>query len=271
MSIDKFGRVLKNGEVVALPFAYDKVLSLNSSGNFNALQKRIEDLSKPIRPTDAANSEYVSYKIKAISLSLSSKLDYYNANKKNIKNVKDPVDNQDAVTKQYLHSTDLVSEKLQNCLQFTAKEDYFNAKSKNIRNVKDPIEAEDVVTLKYLNSRIPIRLENAFSLGNEKLQDVAYPTEPGDAVNVQYVINNCLGLKDEQFDGRSKAIKHILAGVEESDAATLSNIHKAIKEYDVLIRKALKSLGAALFPYVQKGSRSSVTKDNYLQWNKIYP
>lgn len=226
MSIDKFGRILKNEENsgVSLPTQHSGVgLSVTTDGDFSAQQKRIKDILTPVDPKDAVNVEYVTRKTNS-------------------------------------------------CMKLKIG-GYFDARKSYIRNVKDPVENDDAVTKQYLQSLIPIKLQDSYSLGNLKLQDVAFPTNPGDGVNLAYITNHCVKYKNGVIDGNNLIIKHIKDGSENSDAATVGYVIKAMEEYAVTVEKQLRNLGSALFHYIHRSagraSQAGVTGSNYLDWDKI--
>lgn len=224
MSIDKFGRILRNEESNILSLKKEvKPLTLSFDGHYDAEKKRIKNLATPVFEKDAANVEYVD-------------------------------------------------KKFGSCLKVKVG-GFYDAKNYYIRKIRNPVEKDDAVNKQYLESLIPIKLIDGYSLGNLKLQDVAYPTNPGDGVNMQYVTNTCVTYENGIINAKNSIIKHIQDGKEDTDAASISYVKKAIDEYNATVEKYLRSLGSALFHYIHRASgrasETGISNINYLDWNKI--
>lgn len=189
----------------------------------------------------------------------------YDVQHKRIENLADPVYVKDAV------NSDYVLGKVKSCLRLKVG-GFYDARHNNIRRVKDPVENDDAVTKQYLESLIPKKLSTGYSLENFRLMDIAYPQSFGDGVNLQYVISNCIEHDKGIIHGKNSVIKHIIDGVEDTDAASIANVKREIQEYNAKVEKTLRKLGTALFHHIHGSGRSStagLTESNYLDWNKI--
>lgn len=222
MSIDKFGRFINNGETRSNPFTERTSIALSSTGQYNALQKRIENLAYPVHEKDAVNAEYVAKLIKS-------------------------------------------------CMRLKTG-GYYDAKNNFVRKVRDPVDKEDAVNKQYLESLIPIKLNDGFSIGNLKLKDVAFPTKPGDGVNLQFITNHCIQYDKGVINGNNSIIKHIKDGVEDTDASSVGYVKTAMIQNNIKIELTVRKLAYELFHHIHGSKRVSsggLTEKNYLDWNKI--
>lgn len=175
---------------------------------------------------------------------------HYNAQNKIIRNLGMPLAGEDAA------NIDYVNKKTSACLKLKVG-GHFDAKNNIIRRVKAPVEKADVVNKEYLESLIPIKLSDGYSLGNVKLKDVAYPVQPGDGVNVQYINNTCVKYENGLINGNNCILANIKHGIEDTDAATIANVKTSIEETKLNIENNLRNLGSALFRYVHRHGRTS--------------
>lgn len=222
MNIDKFGRVLNNEENRNDSFKKNTGIFLSPTGNYNALQKRIENLAEPTNDKDAVNAEYVLKQLKS-------------------------------------------------CMRYK-RGGYYDAKNNFIKNVKDPVEKEDVVNKRYLESLIPIKLLDGYSLGNIKLKDVAFPTSPGDGVNLHYITKHCIQYNKGVINGDNSVIKNIKDGVDDTDASSVGYVNKTTVEYNNKLQQTIRNLAYELFHHIHGSKRATsteLTETNYLDWNKI--
>lgn len=137
----------------------------------------------------------------------------YDFSNKRICNIKDPEESDDAVNLKSLRR------RLSPYMRYHGSS--FDARARCITNVKDPVSETDVVTKKYLNSVTPLKLADGYSLGQLKLQDVAFPSFPGDAINLQYAKNNFIYFSNGVVDGKQCIISHVREGKADSDAVTV--------------------------------------------------
>lgn len=189
----------------------------------------------------------------------------FDAKEKRIKNLANPLFNNDAAT------VDFVMKKTNSCMRLKVS-GYFDARNSFIRKVKDPVDKDDAVNKRYLDSLIPIKLYDGYSVGNLKVKDVAFPTNNGDAVNLQYITNHCVTYGSGVINGNNNIIKHIKDGTADSDAATVAYVKREMEEYKTKIEKTIINLGSALFHHIHGSGRASsagLTETNYLDWNKI--
>lgn len=189
----------------------------------------------------------------------------FNAFYKRIENVAAPLRDKDAANAEY------VLKKIAPCMKLKVA-GFFDGRNNIIRHVKDPVNDDDVVNKKYLQSLIPIKLTNAYSIGNLRLQDVAFPTSLGDAVNLKYITDNCVLYVNGAIHGKNNMIKHIKEGFEDNDATTIAHVRRTIKENEDKINKRIITLGRSLFHHIHgvgRASSTGLTEENYLDWNKI--
>lgn len=189
----------------------------------------------------------------------------FNAFFKRIENVAFPYRDKDAA------NADFVLKKVAPCMKLKVG-GFFDSRNSIIRHVKDPVDDDDAVNKKYLQSLIPIKLTDAYSIGNSRLQDVAFPTSLGDAVNLKYITDNCVLYDNGAIQGKNNMIKNIKEGFEDNDATTIAHVRRIIKENEDKINKRIITLGRSLFHHIHgvgRASSTGLTEDNYLDWNKI--
>lgn len=217
MSVDKFGRYSDFGE----KFKYNEKrggLPLTPDGDYNISNKRLKFVNDPQDDNDAVNLKTLKSET---TTSLKLEEDEFNANLHRITNVAKPINNSDSVTKEYL------MKELTSTLQSPHGKSYYSAKSKRIVNMADPIDDLDSVNRRYLHTLIPQRKTDAFSFYNFVINDIGYPQEDTDAVNLKYIKDHCIIHNVGVIDCQDNVIGNVKEGTALTDAATISQIMQA--------------------------------------------
>lgn len=137
----------------------------------------------------------------------------YDIQRKRLKFVNSPVDELDAVNLKSLR---------ENCMSLKGA-DTFDAENKRIANVSDPLLLTDCVNMNYLFSYTPIQFkkDKSYSFHQFNIKGVAYPQDDGDAVNLIYVKENCLGFdQNKNVDIKGGTLKNIRDPTKGSECAT---------------------------------------------------
>lgn len=128
----------------------------------------------------------------------------YDMNKKILKNVGEPIDLSDSVTKSYV-------ENIQNDLKTSVeniknnslilKNDKFDAKNKIISNVKDPEEKDHAVNKNHLDYYCILwdKKKKVYYAHNQIISNVAKPVDSNDAVTKSYVDDIKSYIENEEY------------------------------------------------------------------------
>ena len=195
-----------------------------------------------------------------------------------IKNILDPTDQQDAATKKYVDDAiadaiDTVSGTVVPTLGQVLNRDN-NGGGKQIKNIADPTHAQDAVTLKYFQDNLsdPINqaldtvtldkvLNNGNNGGGKQIKNIADPTQAQDAVTLKYFQDNLSAPINQALDtvtlakvlhngntGDGQQIKNIADPTDTQDAVTKGYLDNAID--DVLDSMANMTIPAPGLPEV---------------------
>lgn len=159
----------------------------------------------------------------------------YDMERKILKNVAEPSETTDCVTRNY---TDSLHTQLRNDIlvltdsSLISNEKYFDAKRKIIRYQGDPEEAFDSATKKYVDDTVEqlksISLINGsgnnYNAKGKNIVNLRDPENSKHAVNKQYLEHNAIVLKDGGYDAKN---------------STISNVKRPEKENDVVTKKHL--------------------------------
>ena len=163
------------------------------TGNLDVGNKQITNLGYNIsNPSDVVNLAFCD--IKYLQKTSNSDLDM---NENYVKNMLDPVDEQDAINKRFLEARlhDYLKTNGQNPMTFNLN--MSNYKIMNLKNF-DSSDTTDVPNIKYIKDNYVNRslgiLQGNLNANNNKIINLTLPTNIEDAVNKQYTDDNFLKL-----------------------------------------------------------------------------
>lgn len=146
---------------------------LTNSGNFDMINKRLENVGLPIEPSDAATKKYISNIFES----------NLNLNGKKVINVGQPDEPGDAVTLDFLKKN----------VMYKADSKSFDAQNMIISNVNEPEQNHDAVPLAHLKAyALYSRDESNFDANNKGITKLKAPTHDSDAVTLKYFRNYTL-------------------------------------------------------------------------------
>lgn len=151
----------------------------------------------------------------------------YNMGNKLLHNIKDPISENDAVTKGFL---------LKNILKRNSEGNYdFN--NKQLVNIKDPTKLNDAVTLGYIK-RYALHKgssNNHFDAGSRIIRNLSTPVLSKDAATMEYVNNQAIQKTSEgDYNFNNKRLHNVQEPKTKSDAATKGFVEMlAIKRTDI--------------------------------------
>lgn len=153
----------------------------------------------------------------------------YDVLNRRLQRVNDPAEDGDAVNLKTFHLG------LSRCVQLTTDSTCFDAQLRRINNAGDPIERSDLVTKGFLEESVPLRDQQrkAYSVHQFTLKDLAYPENGGDAVNLNYISNNCLLRNgDKVFDANGGTIRNLKDPTKGPEVATKTYVdaHTPVKK-----------------------------------------
>ena len=190
MPVDKFGNeikqrgtAIKSDEGISLSFANNTYIRLDGesdiTGNLNMALRKIENLGDPTNPKDATTKEYVDNtkgtgiigELKDETANIKGNLDF--TEQYRLKNLPVPVDEKDAVNREYVVSRDesLKTELLTSDAfefkdnEYQAKQDLNMGNTFTVKNIKEPIDEKDVSNRKYVDETV--NFNSAFAFRND--------------------------------------------------------------------------------------------------------
>lgn len=165
----------------------------------------------------------------------------YDMQDKQLVNVKDPTDDQDAATRGYVYKKLLLTP------FYDTKQDAFSARYHRIVEVQAPQQEADAVTLGYLKMKVLHQDKDGdYNVGTKRLKGLRKPEESSEAVNKEYLEEklkeeaaqnleslkkNTLQLnKDGVYDVESKRMKGLMKPKESSEAVNKEYLEERLKE-----------------------------------------
>lgn len=226
MSVDKFGRHqsrLFQASIRGLPGVGFKT---TAEGDYDMSSKRLRMVGEPNEDNDAVTMKYVtenSLPLKKVDTNNT----FFDANKRVIRNLKEPINRTDAVNKVYMDSRIPL-------LNYDGWH-FFN---KRLVNVGEPKLGNDAVNKAYVEKQIPIRDDGKWDFSDMRLSNVAAPTLDGDCINLSFLKNNVLNpltsIKEtalaldttaDAYDAKGKCITNLRDAVKENEAVNLHLIN----------------------------------------------
>lgn len=224
MSVDKFGRYETGVRKAGLRGPPGVGFKTTAEGDYDMMLKRLRMVGHPKDAYDAVTVNYVN----DICLHLDSD-GKFNADEHTIRNLKEPVEQLDAVNKTYVDrqtptrgkdewnfdnmrlgnvsepktDTDGVNlsyiknkvlDPLNSAVERIPKRDKseWNFDSLRLGNLAGPKKADDAVTKAYFDRNAPTRGSGEWKFGNTRLTGVASPQEDDEVVNLKYIRENVL-------------------------------------------------------------------------------
>lgn len=176
MSVDKFGRYETGVRKAGLRGPPGVGFKTTAEGDYDMMLKRLRMVGHPKDAYDAVTVNYVN----DICLHLDSD-GKFNADEHTIRNLKEPVEQLDAVNKTYVDRQTP-----------TRGKDEWNFDSLRLGNLAGPKKADDAVTKAYFDRNAPTRGSGEWKFGNTRLTGVASPQEDDEVVNLKYIRENVL-------------------------------------------------------------------------------
>lgn len=172
MSVDKFGRYLRNSKSENLRGPKGDGFHLTSDGNFDITNKKLCNVGDPLAGEDAVNLKTLN---KCIDGCLVLNNEIYDAKNKIISNVGSALQEHDAVSLSYLSDHALLKN----------KKDRFDAKALVITNVGSPKRDSDVATVEFVkNNSLLIDIEsNDIDAKKGIITNLSKPKRLYDSVN----------------------------------------------------------------------------------------
>lgn len=150
----------------------------------------------------------------------------YDVQKKRIRYLEDPVENDDAVNLQTLQSG------LFKCIQLSAQGTDFDAQKKRIGNANDPVAQDDLTTKRYVDENTPENKDSFWSFKHKRLSNVSDPLYDGEVVNLSYLKTHSL-VKDHKsniFDAQNTVLTNLAPPSYPTDA-----VNKNYLEHNALL------------------------------------
>lgn len=243
MSIDKFGRSLASAQTGSVVGPRGIGFHLTVEGNYDLDGKRLCNLQSPKEPTDAVDLDTVQNKV---NLCLRrDQTGSFNAENFCIMNIKEPISNTDAVTKEYLLAN--IPKKLDKSYSFHQFA---------IQDVGYAAQGGDAINLNYINDKCVTTKDGitgpAFDAKNLTLTNLADPIFKNEAVNIRYLENHTihsnLHNKELVFNAKKRRI---------------TNVGAAVNLDDVVTKEELSEFGYALFSKLHKGRANMLSKSEW--------
>lgn len=235
MTVDKFGRRTNErgaggggGGITSVRGPKGDGFTFSSTGNYDMLQKRLENVGDPVNEGDAANLKTIDSKCLTIDMSPT----VFSAKKRRIADVAEPEVASDCATKDYIDQrvNETVTHTYLNKVALVKPSltaDHLDARNVKIINIAAPEGASDVASKGYVDNHPLLlkRRDKAWHMGNRRLTAVAQPVQPSDCVNLEYITNGNVitkvGNNENDWDVRYGKLKYVQRPAEGSDAVNL--------------------------------------------------
>src|SRR5436190_1138782 len=216
IALARHGEVSKEGKQGSEFIQFEK-------GNWNALKRRIHNISAGTDGSDAATIDQVMQK----------GTNSWNAKRMKISNVQEGTDNNDvAVVSQLLKPNSVLQIKNSN----------WDAKNKVISNVAKGSEPNDVATKGYVDLVTPLRNKDGdYDMNGKSIRNVKHPSNTNDAATKKYVDDNSISkskvmqIDNNSWNAKSLKISKVTKGTNVDDVAVVGQL---LKPDDVLKRNS---------------------------------
>lgn len=223
MTVDKFGR---NQSTVSVRRETKRQLregigfKITDDGHIDAENKKIRNFEEPVAAKDAVSLGYMEN----LCLLIDDELKSVDVKGCKLRNVERPVDVNDVVNTFYVDDK---------CVQYSSEKrgDVIDVRNKWVIHVRNPEEANDAANKGYVDSKTIERAAESWLFGNRWLSQVRSPIFFNDAVNLKYMLDNTVGLRENNvFSGAGKRISDVADGSADNDVTNVRQMND-LKRY----------------------------------------
>lgn len=230
MSVDKFGRHQTSTLQARLRGPPGVGFKTTAEGDYDMNSKRLRMVGKPQDVDDAVTVNYINDNCLQLKKADETRI-FFDASKQVIRNLKEPVENSDAVNKIYIDERIVAH-----------NNDGWDFRKSRLLNVGEPKSSTDAVNKAYVEKQVPARGTEEWNFNNMRLSNIAAPMLDNDSVNLSFlkthVTNYLTSIKEtalaldttnDVYDAKGKCITNMRDAVSENDAVNL-HILNAFRE-----------------------------------------
>lgn len=279
MSVDKFGRYETTVRKAALRGPPGIGFKTTAEGDYDMCSKRLRMVGEPKDVNDAVTLSYVNDTCLQLK-KIDDKHVYFDADKRVIRNVKEPIEQLDVVNKAYVDKGTPKRGKAE-----------WNFDNMRLSNVAEPKSDTDVVTKAFFTKQTPIRANTEWNFKNMRLANVAEPKLDTDGVNLSYIRSNVLNPlasfrhkaltssdMNDMYDAKGNRIVNLADATEDNDSVNLhllnafrEDVNEKFKDLWSKVEDELSAMAFLVAHQIQDPINRNVTPIKLKPWRRNFP
>lgn len=211
MSVDKFGRYETTVRKAVLRGPPGVGFKTTAEGDYDMRAKRLCVVGEPKDVHDAVTVNYVNEKCLQLKKTDGGERVYFDANKRWIRHLKEPIETTDAVNKAYVDERTPVR-----------GDDEWDFGKVRLSHVAEPKSGADAANKLYVDKRTPVRGRGEWNFSNMRLSNIAGPKTSADAVNKAFLETQTPTRRKEEWDFSNMRLTNVADPVLNNDGVNLS-------------------------------------------------